>query len=151
MSEALGDIVARSKKHNELLALMKDLNEAKYGELGRFGTRLGQALLDWRLVEHKAYTNYDSDWAEWVWPNGQPVKGASDFATSIDAALILFAAALPGWSLACLGQDDSGAWHAEFRKGHITAYSMVEFQLAATPALAIVLAVIQVRIEELKR
>lgn len=66
---------------------------------------------------------------------------------SLDAALALHDALLPGWKVAGLHQEDRGLWWAELREGFITSYSHVvvaphSFD-APTPARAWLLAILR--------
>lgn len=68
-----------------------------------------------------------------------------NYTASLDAALNLHAKFLPGWTVANIGQDDRKGWHAELRKGCQTSYSTVSLAGAATPAIALCLAVMKAK------
>lgn len=64
------------------------------------------------------------------------------YTASLDDAISLVLKALPGWTIANIGQDDRKGWHAELRKGYQTSYSTVKIGGAALPAIALLLAAI---------
>lgn len=140
----------RNAKLDELIALAK-APDKKSHEFWAFNMAIGRVLLGWTLVEHKAYTNYDSDWAEWVWPDGKSLTETLNWSVSVDDALRLKELVLPNWYVANLGQTDSGDWHCELRRGHITSYDLVAFQTAQKPALAMVLSILEVLKKEEKK
>lgn len=76
------------------------------------------------------------------------------FSGSVDAAIALCEALLPGWKVAGLHQEDRGLWWAELRQGHITSYSRVivaphSFD-APNPARALLLAVLRAKLMEME-
>ena len=82
--------------------------EAATGPDREIDLELGKALLDWHLYEHKAYQDYDTDWAEWRWPDNKQVfvfGAVTAFTASIDAALALVERKLPGaWYVMAKGR-----------------------------------------------
>jgi len=58
---------------------------------------IGKSLLGWHLHEHKAFGDYDTDWAEWRDADDKQIRVIPDFSASIDAALALCERVLPGW------------------------------------------------------
>lgn len=62
---------------------------------------------------------------------------------SVDDAIALVERVLPGWTIACVGQDDGKKWHAELRRGYQTSFSTVALAGAPLPALALVLAALK--------
>lgn len=68
-----------------------------------------------------------------------------NYTVSLDAALNLHAKLLQGWTVANIGQDDRKGWHAELRKGYRTSYSTVSLAGAATPAIALCLAILKAK------
>lgn len=67
------------------------------------------------------------------------------FSASLDAAMSLRP---DGWTIAQLGESDTGGWWAELRRGHRTSYDATAFgkQLEnASPALALTAACLRAR------
>ena len=67
------------------------------------------------------------------------------FTASLDAALVLFNASMPGWTIARISQDDRKEWHVELRKGFLTSYSTVQLSGAKTPAIALCIAILKAK------
>lgn len=71
------------------------------------------------------------------------------FSGSLDAALALMQAMLPGWMVAGIHQQDNGSWWCELREGYITSYSRVVIApdnfSADTPARALLLAILKAK------
>lgn len=70
-----------------------------------------------------------------IWPN---------YINSLDAALALVERVRPGWTIACIGQDDYKQWHCELCEGHQTSYDRVVITMTfATPAAALIAALLK--------
>lgn len=85
---------------SELRGLLERVRAATNGtsqENYNLNVDLGKALLGWNLYEHKAFGDYDTDWAEWRDAEGNQMRIMPDHINSIDVALALVNRLLPDW------------------------------------------------------
>jgi len=94
---------------DELLVRVKSATGQESRENYLINLEIGKALFGWYLHEHKAFGGYDTDWAEWRWPDEKQVRPMPDFIGSIDAALALTERVLPGWVVSDLCQNSRHA------------------------------------------
>lgn len=64
------------------------------------------------------------------------------YSTSLDAAMSLRP---KGWTIANLGEGDSGTWWAELREGYCTSYGRVAMSPIKTPTAALALCIASLR------